>query len=152
MQKNDKIILIGAGAVALVYFGVLNPLFKYLGLKQSEETINLDNEAVNPLSFWSPNFWRTVSGAKILTSAAVENMATDIYNSFGLFNDCEECVISIFKQLNYKTQVSYLSDYFYKKYGFDLLSFLRGGNYPQDRLSDKDVNDINIFLSKLPLK
>lgn len=152
MQKNDRYILIGAGAVALVYFGVLNPLLKFLGVKDSQDTVSLDNESVNPVSYWSPLLWKQTPGAIILTTAAVEKMVTDIYNAFGLFNDCEECVTAVFKQLKFKTQVSYLSDYFYKKYGQDLLSYIRGGLYPQDRLSDKDVQLINEFLQKLPLK
>lgn len=151
MKQEQKYIVIGAAAIGLVYFGVLDPLLKFLGVKQSADTAALDTAASNPQSMWSPTLWKNTFNAKILTRAAAERLSRDIYDSFGMFNDCEECVISAFKQLSYRTQVSYLADIFYQLYGQDLISFIRGGNYPQDRLSDNDVQSINSFLQKLPL-
>jgi hypothetical protein len=73
-----------------------------------------------------------------------------ILDSFGAFNDNEEQAIAVFHQLKTKANVSFLAEIFYRMTGQDLLTYLRGGIWPQDRLSDSDVNAINQFLSKLP--
>jgi hypothetical protein len=152
INKEDKIILIAVSGIAVVYFGLLNPLLKYLGIKDSEETKLLDNEASATGSPWNPNFYKSVPNAIILKRAYAENLAQTIYNSFGYFNDNEEQATGAIKSLMFKTQVSFLSQVFYELYKQDLLKFLRGGNYPQDRLSDKDVNELNLFVNKLPLR
>ena len=150
--KDEKIILLGVAAVGLVYFGVLNPLLKFIGLKDSEETTALNNTATSTISPWLPNFWKSVPGAMILTRAAAEKMAATLYDSFGWFNDSEDQAKAVIRSLKFKTQLSFLSQVFTEIYGLDLLSFLRGGIYPQDRLSDADVNELNIFINKLPTK
>lgn len=153
MTRDDKQkLLIVAGIAGVVYFGLLNPLLKFLGIKDDETDIALNQAATSPTSFWSPTFWRSQSGAIILKMEAAEQYARDIYNAFGPFNDCEECAIAVFKSLRYQTQCSFLAEVFARLYGQDLLTFLRGGGWPQDRLSDADVKIISDFISKLPVK
>jgi hypothetical protein len=150
--KDEKIILLGVGAVGLVYFGLLNPLLKFIGVKDSAETTALNNTATDVNSPWLPGYWKTVPGAMILTMSAAEKMATTLYDSFGWFNDNEDQAKAVIRSLKFKTQLSFLAQIFYQKYGLDLLSFLRGGMYPQDRLSDADVSELNTFINKLPTK
>jgi len=151
LDKTDKqIIAIGAG-VGLLYFGLLNPLLKWLGLKDDQETTGLDDAAKDPSSFWTINFWKSVPGAQILTRSSAENLARQLYDSFGWYNDDEEQAKATIKSLKYQTQLSYLSDIFYQIYSQDLLTFLRGGLYPFDRLSDADVYELNSFIKKLPV-
>lgn len=150
-ENTKKILLIGAGG-AVLYFGILSPLLKMLGLQQKPESADLDRESGDPSSFWSPNFWRTQSNAMILTVADSERMVTGLYDAFGAFDDCEECAIALLKSLRYQTQLSYLAEKFQARYGFDLLSFLRGGLWPKDRLSDFDVFQISEYIKKLPVK
>jgi hypothetical protein len=152
MTKEGRIALVGAGAIALVYFGVLDPVLKFLGLKDKKETIELDKAAEDPGSPWNPNFWRKNTPAMILTRAGAEARAKQIYEAFGLFDDYEEQAIAVFKALKYQTQLSFLADVFAQLYNQDMLTFLRGGNWPKDRLSDADVQDINAFILKLPIK
>ena len=152
MDKQTKYFLgIGAGGL-LIYFGVLDPLFKALGITKKEETKIVEAELENPLSPWQPNFYKGKSGAPLLTMGVAEQYARTIYDSFGLFDDCEECAIGVFKQLRYQTQLSFLSEVFFKLYQQDLLTFLRGGLWPQDRLSDADVSALNSYLNNLPVK
>lgn len=151
MNQDKKILLIGAGAVALVYFGVLNPLLQFLGIKDTAQTRELDSAATAPDSFWNPNFWRSRSNAMLLRVADAERLAKEIWDAFGAFNDCEECVIGVFKSLRFQTQASFLAYTFQRMYGQDLLTFLRGGSWPQDRLSDADVSEINRFINNLPI-
>lgn len=152
LSKDEKVIVIGAAGVAVLYFGLLNPLLKWLGIKDDANTKQLDATANIPGSPWDPNKYKITSGAVILTRSAGERYAREIYDAFGAFNDCEECAIAVFKQLKYQTQVSYLSQVFYDLYNQDLFTFLRGGIWPQDRLSDSELAALDSYVKNLPVK
>lgn len=152
MLSSDKNkLLIAAGVVGLAYFGVLNPLLKWLGIKDSQDTKDLDTAAGNPNNFWSPLFWKNVTRPIILTRSSAENIARTIYDAMGVFNDNEEQAVGALKNLKYQTQVSFLAEVFFQMYSMDLITFLRGGSWPQDRLSDAEVADLNSYLQKLPV-
>jgi hypothetical protein len=153
MIKQEKTILIlGLAAIGLVYFGVLDPVLKFVGIKDDEETKKIDQVEVDPGTPWSINFWKNVPGATVLHRAYAVQLANTIYNSFGYFNDNEEQVKGAIKSLKFKTQLSFLAMVFYEIYNQDLLTFLRGGMWPQDRLSDNDLSELISFVNKLPLK
>lgn len=153
MEKDNKTFLVlGLAAIGLVYFGVLDPVLKFVGIKDDQETKNIDEVAINPGTPWSINFWKNVPGATVLTRAYAVQLANTIYNSFGYFNDNEEQAKGVIKSLKFQTQLSFLSMVFYEIYKEDLLTFLRGGWYPQDRLSDNDLSELISFINKLPLK
>lgn len=144
-------ILVG-GVVA---FDLIKKVLENLGIWDSQDTKSLDNAATNPQSFWNPNYWQTVKpDYKPWTYAITEDTAMqwakEIYNAVGWINDDEEAIIAVFKRCRTKANCSFLAWAFQKKYGQDLLTWLRGGIWPQDRLSDKDVNVINDYISKLP--
>lgn len=146
-----KYAAIGLGAiVVLKAFGAIDSMLEALGLKDGQDSKDLDNEN-SPTSFWSPTFYKSApTGAWLLTSAAATQYANQIYDAVGGFNDDEEAVITVFKKLRAQSQVSQLADVFSQLYKADLLTFLRGGNWPQDRLSDADVNLINNYIKSLP--
>lgn len=151
MDRDNK-ILIAAGAGALLfYFGVLDPLLTALGIKKSQDTKDNDAEAEDPGSPWSPAYYKAVGGTLLYRSVA-EKMAEEIYDAFGFFDDNEEQAIGVLKTIRFQSQLSFLADVFYQKYNQDLLTFLRGGNWPKDRLSDADVAMINSYIKKLPAK
>lgn len=141
--------LIGVGIVVIKS---INGILRFLGIKKKPETANLDKAAQDPTSFWNPKFWESgPTGTLLLTEATAQNYIQKIYDAIGWFNDDEEAIISVFKQLKTQSQASYLADKFAKKYNSDLLTFLRGTGYPPyDRLSDYEVNDITEYLEKLP--
>lgn len=147
--KNLMPLLLIGGAV--IGFDLLKKLFESIGIWNSAETKQLDNQESNPSSYWNPNYYTQFSSYSyaIDTSQAMA-LAKQIYDSFGMFNDCEECVKSVFKSLRTKSNVSFLAKIFAQVYDQDLLSFLRGGIWPQDRLSDADVAEIDSYISKLP--
>lgn len=141
-------LLIGGGIIA---FSVVKKLLQGVGIWESGDTKALDQAEENPYSFWNPNFYKqysTYTYAINLTQAT--EYANRIYDAFGIFNDCEECVKSVFGEMKTQSNVSYLSAVFNEIYQQDLLKFLRGGWWPQDRLSDADVSEINTMISKLP--
>jgi len=149
--ETGTVIAIGAGLFLLKGFGLFNDLLEAVGLQDSEETKALDASASNPASPWSPNFWKSgPTGTFLLTAAAMENMLSDLKSAFGWFNDDEAKAIAVFKQLKTQSQLSFFSDWFKLKEGADLLYWLRGTGYPNDRLSDAETQQINAFILKLP--
>lgn len=151
-DKWVRLIVMGIVVyVILQVSGLFKSILQLLGLKTKPETEKLDNAATDPGSFWNPKFWESgPSGTLILTAAAVENYAKQIWDAIGAFNDDEEAVKAVFRKMKTQSQASYLADHFASKYKSDLLAFLRGGYWPQDRLSDYDVNEITEFVNRLP--
>jgi hypothetical protein len=145
------IFLIVGGIIA---FDIIKRILITLGIWDSKDTKELDDEAADPNSAWNPNFYKTkpsnVQWTYAITTSQADKFARDIYNAFGAFNDCEECVKGIIRQQRTKSNISYIAEQFQKIYGSDLLDFLRGGWWPQDRLSDSDVAELNRFIAQLP--
>lgn len=144
-------ILVGG----VIGFDLIKKSLEGLGIWDSRDTKDLNEESSNPNSFWSPNYWQTVKPAnKNWTYAINEQTALDwckeIKDAFGVFNDNEEQAIAVFKRCRTKANCSFLAWVFQKYYNQDLLTYLRGGAWPQDRLSDADVNVINKYISNLP--
>jgi hypothetical protein len=121
------------------------------GIIDSQATTDLNNQSTNPQSFWNPTYYKNFSSySYAIDTTTAQQYVQQILDSFGAFNDNEEQAIAVFHQLKTKANVSFLAEIFYRMTGQDLLTYLRGGIWPQDRLSDSDVNAINQFLSKLP--
>lgn len=147
-----KYAAIGLGAiVVLKMFGAIDGILEAVGLKDGKATKDLDQAAADTTSYWSPLFYKSApAGAWLLTAATAKQYANEIYDAVGAFNDDEDAVIAVFKRLRAQSQVSQLADVFYQLHKADLLTFLRGGSWPQDRLSDADVNKINTYINSLP--
>ena len=150
ISSKDVLTVATAGGVVLG-FVLLKKVFTKVGIFDSPETKNIDKEITNPESAFNPNFYKKYSFYTYAIDRSKANeYAKKIYDSFGFFNDCEECIFSVFYSLKTKSNVSFVSESFQNLYGQALLPFLRGGWYPQDRLSDSDVSKILDFVSKLP--
>lgn len=148
---TGSVVAISAGLLFLKGFGLFNSLLEGLGLQDSTETKALDASATNPLSPWSPNFWKSGPAGTIgLTVSTMENMTASLIAAFDVFNDNEAAAAAVFKSLKTQSQLSFYADWFQQNTGNDLLSWLRGSGWPADRLSDKEVYDINQFILNLP--
>jgi hypothetical protein len=127
-------------------------LLEMLGLKDSADTVSLNNAVTDPGSPWNINFWKTGgSNVLIMTVGAAEHMLQVLIDSFEPFpfDDNEEQAIGVFRALKTQSQLSFLSNVFYNQYGTDFLTWLRGTGM-DDRLSDSEVALINSFVLKLP--
>lgn len=133
---------------------LLKKLLESLGILDPTSTVNLDNAMTDPNSFWNPNFWRSkppnVNYTNPITLAQAETLSRSIYNAFSWYNDNEEQAIAVFKSLPSQAAASFLAHVFQQMYNADLLTFLRGGSWPQDRLSDSDVYMIHNYVMNLP--
>lgn len=151
-SDNAKTGLIIAGGV--VAWVLLKDLLEALGIFRSQDTVNLDNAATDPNSWWNPNYYLTkpdnISYTRPITTAQAIELADRIYDATGWVNDNEEAIKSVFRSLPSRAAGSFLAAVFQARYQMDLLSFLRGGSWPQDRLSDADVNEITQFVNRLP--
>ena len=147
--KTSTDFLIIGGVAAVGYFGIIKPILVKLGVMQSSDSKAVDNALNSNESPFSPNFYKKKTPSLILTIAVVDKHVQTIYNAFGLFNDDEEAVIGVFRGLRTQSQVSFLAERFGNKHG-DLLTFLRGGPWPQDRLSDSDVASLINMVSQKP--
>lgn len=153
LQTSDIIpILLIAGAV--IGFSFIKQLLEGLGIWDSKDTKQLDDDAASGSNWWNPSYYKTkpayVSYTNPITKSRADQLAKYLYDQFNFLNDDEEAAIAVFKSLPSQAAGSYLSESFRDMFGVDMLSWLRGGNWPQDRLSDADVNTINTYMKSLP--
>jgi hypothetical protein len=150
MKANNEKLIINAGILLIAYFGFLRPLMTKFGITKSssDKLIDSYNNLPNTENPFSPNFWKVGPvGRLLLTTAIVDNFIKKIYNSFGVFTDDEATVISVFRQLKSKSQVSYLSDKFQQKYNTDLLTYLQKGYSSYNLASGLSVEELQIIFS-----
>ena len=149
--ETGTVVAVGAGLFLLKGFGLFNDALEFLGLQESQDTKDLNAASENPLSPWSPNFWKAgPTGTYLLTVSTMENMLMNLINAFGAFNDDEAAAVAVLKSLKTQSQLSFFSDWFKQRDGRDLLTWLRGSGWPSDRLSDAETSTVNAFILKLP--
>jgi hypothetical protein len=164
MKRDDQrlILWIAGGIVALrvagPLLGGLDRLFQGLGISESAAAASLEAMKRDPGSFWNGQYWRNVSKrtpgglVKILTNAAVNDLWASLNKAFGYFNDDETAAIAAFrKHIRTQTQLSYFSEWVTKNAGVDLLTWLEGSGYPNDRLSAEEIDIITQYVKKLPV-
>jgi len=154
-EKTTGIIgVLALGVGLFLAYKLVKKILDFLGVTKDRDTADLDNAATDPNSFWNPMYWKNIkpAGASYsyaFTSEQAAALAQQLYDAFGAFNDNEEQAINVFKQCRTQANASYICYIFQSIYGEDCLTFLRGGWWPQDRLSDTDVNTINRYVSNL---
>ena len=152
MNKQGEKIILNVAIGAAAYFFIVVPILKKVGVLKSDEQKTIDNALLGTGNAFDPKYWQTVAGAHILTDSFTNQAIDNIINAFTLFYDNYNAVLSVFKQLNYKTQVSYLAYKFNQKTGNDLLGFLSdaGGLLPWDGLSKEHLSAIVNYANSLP--
>jgi hypothetical protein len=150
--KDNQSLIIGGVVLYLVYTKILKPVSETFGLSKSDEEKNVEKEITTINSPWNPRYWRTGQSQKIITTEQVNKFINTIWNAPGYFYDDFDAVLGVFKQLKYKSQVSYLAEKFYQQKGKDLLSWLQGGgalSWPADRFSSEQVNQLIKYVNTL---
>lgn len=156
MKQSDQKLILGIGALAIGYFGILRPILTKLGIQktQSDRIIDRQENLPNNLNPFSPLFYKYApTGSLLLTTAQQDNLSKRIYDALGVFADDESAIYSVFRSLKSQTQVSILSEYFSKKYKTDLLDYLKRGysswNYASG-LSAEELNTVLSIVNALP--
>ncbi len=160
-KSQDLAYILIVVSIVIIAFLILNKTFKgtdsvleALGLKDDAEekaTNNLlaknKNKAENA-GYWTAALYKSKAGCKLVPRAVAEKLADTIYNSVGYFTDSPGEAVGAFKQLKYKSQISWLVDIFFQKHKLDLKTFL---NERFDTDEQKTaLNDIYNYTEKLP--
>ncbi len=134
------ILPVSVGLVIIVgwkYFGA--PLLEKLGLKESgDDKDRIETEDLpQSKDYWSPGFYKIkpypagVTDKVLTTQKFAVDASKTIWDSINTFdwltwvNDDENRIYGVFRQLQYKTQISFVADWFFYTYKKDLYQFLR---------------------------
>jgi hypothetical protein len=128
------VIVVFAGKKLLSSFtqSLSSPL-EALNIKDTEEEKNEIKKAKKKVQDlpkgdknpFSPRYYTATNKRPMLIPMATANLfAKRIKDAIGIVYDSPENIIGVFRNLNYKTQVSFLAKVFFDLYGIDLLEFL----------------------------
>jgi hypothetical protein len=125
-MKKETVLYIGSAL--LVYFGIVKPLLDKLGVTKSEADKAIESAESSTDSAFAPNYWRKQKGkVNLITQASLQPKIKAIYDSITYLGSDFNKILSVFKSLKYKTQVSFLAENFAKKYNTDLFGYLKNG-------------------------
>lgn len=150
MAKDDSKIFQTVVIIGGVYFLIVMPILKRLGIVKAKELAPV-NDSFSGAAFLA----KVPVGTLLLTSANAARYAKIIYDAFGLFGDDEAAVIGVFRQLKTQSQVASLAKKFNEIYKTDLLEYMRNGkqgvqNTYWSGLSESIINQIKDLVSKKP--
>lgn len=151
-SKIDYNLIFKAGIAVGVYFLVIKPLTEKLGLKASSE--EKEAEKILEKQETKINIWqgteavKRAAGAnstiKLLSYSSAASKADGIQDSFSFYNDDEERIYAIFRDLNAQTQVASLVDQYRLRHKADLLNALKSN------LSTTEVSEITKIINQKP--
>ena len=152
MQKVNYNLVLIAGLLVGGYFAFGNDILKFFGVKKTAEEKKTDEALKEQEKKY--NFWGGIANMKLaigqkknmilLTYKDSQILAKRIENSFGTFNDDEEALYSVFRELRYQSQVSSLVDAYKALYKSDLLNKLKA------KLSDSEYYEVIRIVSLKP--
>lgn len=156
--KIDKNTVITVGAIIGLLYGakLLKNIFEFLGISQTQEGQNYEQNLSNANSYWNGQYWQKQGpGTRLIKEAGCEYLYNEIYDSFNWYDDNETRIYAAFKTIiKAKSQLSYFSWWLQTKKNMDLLRWLHGSNYGPfgDHLSVEEIQVIDDYVKTLPNK
>ena len=163
MKKENEKLFINLAIIAVAYFGIIKPILNKTGITTSatergEESEIKKIETAPPESNpFDPKYYKSAAarraGALLLYSAKATELSRIIYNAMGYFSDDESAVYSVFRSLQTKSQVSFLSEKFRQLYNIDMLEFLKRGKNqynPASGLNTSEIATVINIVNNLP--
>jgi len=162
MDKETKNLIIWGGVAVGVYVIASNGIssvLQWLGITQSPQQAAvqsaLTTKAGNGLD---PTYWQqyTTDGTSLIDDNTAQTLVNDIYNSHDWLAGGYQFdqVMNAFKQLNTKTQTSYLAYKFQQTSGADLLTWMNSESnwtWPfGNRFSADQINTVIQYVNNLP--
>ena len=132
-------IVVGILIIYMVYKFFMS-IGQKLNIVDDEKDIAATSLVEDKGNMFSPNYWKK-KNTNLLTTTSARALAKQLYDASGIFNDNEEAVYGVFRQLSYKTQVSWLSYIFYKQYGEDMLQYLKSFMSNDELSTLKQITD-----------
>ena len=171
MKINDKsqTYIVIAIIIFAFYYLIIKPAKKgftdSLGITDSQDKIDVENEVQNTNSPLNAQLWHTYfyqppatpNGRQKLSGVfqlAAPKMIKDLKKCFGILTDNEAGVYTFFSRFKTQSEVSYFSQVFKEVYNKDLFTFLKTGLdlLPENGLSYSAVNKIVKTVKKLKFK
>ena len=154
MKQADvfKWALTGAGIFALYKVGTKLGIFQTSKDVQDQQQLNIFQQggtSSNFGSYWSPAYWNNVAKkygtATIIGTNVANNLVDTLWDATGIFNDDEEAIYGVFRQLQYLSQISFLAQVFYAKHQQDLYGYL------SNHLDNAELQNIANIVSKFKI-
>jgi len=162
MNKQNQDILFRLGIAVGVYFLVIKPILQKVGIEktfeQTEKEQISQKAQIDPISAFSPTFYKTVKNAALLKRIYTEQLAKILNKavSGSLLGDDVGAIYKVFRSLQYKTQVSWLAKVYGELYNSELINDLKNGaKYAaflwntRAGLNDDEMNIIYQIVNKL---
>jgi hypothetical protein len=154
MAKNntniDPNLLLVGGGLLIAFLGG-KAIFEKLGLvdsaeeKQAEAEIKNQMQQLSTGNYFDPDFYKKGgAGTMLLTMSAASSYAKIIYDAKGILNDDEAAVYGVFQSLKTRSQVSFLSEVFFKTYKKSLIAYL------MSFLNDSELAIVAKICNRLP--
>lgn len=146
--SGDTLFKIGFGVG--LYFVVIKPILETLNVVDTatEKKERKLIEKFDTSEFWSPNYWKklsTTGKVKLTKKQTALDLAKRIYESKKFFNDDENKLYSVFRLINYQTQVSWVA------FNFDLLYQSDMWNYIKSFTNREEQAEIIKLIAAKPL-
>jgi hypothetical protein len=159
IEFNMQTVLTGAAAYLILFkaLPLINDILTFFGLSKDKDDKDVEstqnNPDTNPLG--TGIFLKAPMSTQSQVTTALFNKVTGLgerlMDSFGAFNDNEAQAIGVFKTFTTQVQASYFANVWQNVWGYgDLIEWLKGDGYPNDRLDTGEINQILQYLKKLP--
>jgi hypothetical protein len=141
-EEIFKYALYGTGIFAIYKIGTMVGIFKTGQEVQEEQQLQTTLSS----NYWLPKFWKDYVNrykkVMVLTPEAKKRLSDKLWDAKGWYNDDEDAVYAVFREMNYQTSLSSLADYFLSYKGKDLLTWLQGF------LSEGEMKNISSIIAK----
>ena len=141
-EEIFKYALYGTGIFAIYKVGTMVGIFKTGQEVQEEQQLQTTLSS----NYWLPKFWKDYVNrygkVMTLTPEAKKRLSDELWDAHGYFNDDENAIYGVFRQMNYQTSLSSLADYFLTYKQVDLLNWLK------DFLSEAEMKNIASIIAK----
>ena len=139
--------IIGLGALALGYFGIVKPILNAVGLTDDKEDrkSDRDKQQISRQQTLSPLLYRNNRDKISIGSGRANQLANNIYRGkSGCCNDNESLAVGSITSAGSKVNISYIADVFQRLYGESMEDFLM-----TDYLEDSHIRTIDNYIDKV---
>tara|TARA_R110000822_G_scaffold55834_5_gene141492 strand:- start:15 stop:509 length:495 start_codon:yes stop_codon:yes gene_type:complete len=145
--NNTKFIVYGIVALVvlpLAYFGVINPLLKFLQIKDTKEEKKgkKDAESLDRKQVLSSTLYKNNRSKRTITSGQANTKARNIYKGKGLWDD-ETKAVGAITSAGSLVNVSYIAYTFNNLYGSSMMSYMT-----QNYLEPENWTEIDNYIAK----